>query len=63
VADQAVYVLIEAGEHLFTRQLVVTCVTEQVEKPVYRGIVEGHSDAWLGRSGALLEMSNGIDHA
>ena len=63
VADQAVYVLIEAGEHLFTRQLVVTCVTEQVEKPVYRGVVEGDDDAWLSLGGALQELSYGVDHA
>jgi len=33
-ADQAIHVLIKASEYLFTRQLIVTRVTEQVEETV-----------------------------
>lgn len=63
LTDQAVHVLIEAGEHLFTRQLIIARVTEQVEEPVYRRVVEGNDDAWLRRNGTLQELSYGVDHA
>lgn len=62
VTDQAVHVLIEASEHLFARQLVVARVTEQVEQPVYRRVVEGEDDAWLRRGGTLQEPSYGVGH-
>ena len=53
----------QANEHLFAREFVIARVTEQIQQPVDRAVVQRNDHGRVLLGAAIQELANGVDHA